>query len=61
MAEYARLRIRSAYPAIDVMEILTRTPYRCAVGLMIKAAEVSEQGCLGVPPEITVLTLRAAG
>jgi hypothetical protein len=23
--------------------------------------EVSEQGCLGVPPEITVLTLRAAG
>jgi hypothetical protein len=27
------------------MEILTRAPYRCAVGLMIKTDEVSEQGC----------------
>jgi hypothetical protein len=61
MAEYARLCIRSAYPAIDVMEILPRTPYRCAVGLMIKTDEVSEQDCLGVPPEIMVLMLRAAG
>lgn len=24
---------------------LTRPPYRCAVGLMIKTDEVSEQGC----------------
>jgi hypothetical protein len=47
--------------ATMTLEMLTRTPYRFAVGLMIKADEVSEQGCLGVPPEITVLTLRAAG
>jgi hypothetical protein len=25
---------------------MTRPPYRCAVGLMIKTNEVSEQGCL---------------
>jgi hypothetical protein len=24
---------------------MTRPPYRCAVGLMIKTDEVSEQGC----------------
>jgi hypothetical protein len=27
-------------------EIVARTPYRCAVGLMIKTDEVSEQVCV---------------
>jgi hypothetical protein len=27
----------------QTQEIVTRTPYRCAVGLMIKTDEVSEQ------------------
>jgi hypothetical protein len=37
--------IRAVEPAIDVTDMLTRTPYRCAVGLMIKTDKVSEQGC----------------
>jgi long-chain acyl-CoA synthetase len=42
--------LRSASPARYVTKIMTRAPYRCAVGLMIKTDEVSEQGCawLGV-------------
>jgi len=36
---------RPASRATDVTIIMTRAPYRCAVGLMIKTDEVSEQGC----------------
>jgi hypothetical protein len=30
----------------EVKDVVTRPPYRCAVGLMTKTDEVSEQGCL---------------
>jgi hypothetical protein len=43
-ARGSRLCIRSASPARYVTKIMTRMPYRYAVGLMIKTDEVSEQG-----------------
>jgi hypothetical protein len=42
--------IRAASPATYVTKIMTRPPYRCAVGLMIKTDEVSEQGCTWATP-----------
>jgi hypothetical protein len=39
-------RVQSSSLRIGVKEIVTRPPYRCAVGLMIKTDEVSEQVCV---------------
>jgi hypothetical protein len=36
---------RSASLRTRVNDVVTRVPYRCAVGLMTKTDEVSEQGC----------------
>ena len=53
-----RAWIRAAYPATSVTPMLTRTPYRCAVGLMIKTNEVSEQfSCLAGGPRCMKIVL----
>jgi hypothetical protein len=46
-----RVWIRTASPARYVTIMMTRPPYRCAVGLMIKTDEASEQGSdIRLPP-----------
>jgi hypothetical protein len=39
---------KSASFPTGIKDIVARTPYRCAVGLMIKTDEVSEQLCTDV-------------
>jgi hypothetical protein len=46
--EIERLKEETEIIQLKVRDLLTRTPYRCAVGLMIKTDEVSEQGCCSI-------------